>query len=210
MSGNIKNRRNWTRSLTVVLFIAFIGVLISSLPSVSDKKAGRLYLQSNAGAVLFDHEKHKDAAESCLKCHHDLYSATQATSCSDCHEDEYSASDFEHSELKEFHILDCAKCHEQATDKRQAVSCRECHSTTQSSETLTNNCSECHDDSYSPEIMDHDEYTEVEDHTCQGCHTPRALSDAYHINCTNCHLESLPDRFSTGDGNVSCGACHLR
>ncbi len=210
MSGKNQNRRNWTRSLTVVVLVALIGVLIGSLPSKSDKKTDRLYLQSSAGAVLFDHNKHKTTADSCLECHHDLYSARQATSCSECHDDGYFGSDYEHSELKEIHVFDCATCHEQAADNRQATSCRECHSATPSNDNLTNKCSECHDDSYFPEIMDHDEYTEIEDHTCLGCHTPRALSDSYHINCTNCHLETLPDRFATNDGDVSCGACHLR
>ena len=209
MSGNIQNRHNWTRSLTIVVVIASIGALIGCFATLSDEeKVNRAYFQNSAGAVLFDHDKHLKLSDSCAQCHHDLYGA-QAASCADCHDD-YLAGEFDHAELKENHNFDCANCHEQVRENKFAASCRQCHETAPSEESLTLNCAECHDDTYMAEMMEHDEYTEVEDHTCVGCHTPRSVSDAYHTNCTNCHLASLPDRFSNSDGEVSCGACHLR
>jgi hypothetical protein len=210
MSGNIRNRRNWTRSMTVVMLVALIGALIGCLADKDQKKTDRIYLQNSAGAVLFDHEKHKNSAQSCAQCHHDLYTAAQATSCEECHDDGFVADDFNHDDLKEIHSLDCAKCHQQNDDNHQATSCRECHPATQKSDKSANNCAECHDDSYSPEIMEHDEYTEIDEHSCLSCHSPRAVSEVFHTNCTNCHLQTLPDRFAKAGGDVSCGACHLR
>lgn len=208
MNGNIPNRPNWTRSLTVMIFVALIGALVGCLVDKGIKKTDRFYLQNSAGAVLFDHEKHKNLADSCARCHHELYSAEQAAPCEDCHDDGFVAGVYNHSELKEIHSLDCGRCHQER--EKQVDSCRECHPTTQESDSLTINCAECHEDSYFPEMMEHDEYNEVSEHSCIGCHSPRAVSLAYHTNCTNCHLETLPDRFTIAGGDVSCGACHLR
>jgi len=211
MSGNIQNRRNWTGSLTIVIVIASIGALIGCFANLNDKKkVDRAYFQNSAGAVLFDHAKHKSLSDSCITCHHDLYGAAQAASCTDCHDDDYLASDFDHTELKEYHINDCSKCHKQTHDDKYAASCRQCHPAAQSENSVTKTCAGCHDDSYLPDMMEHDEYTEVTAHTCIGCHSPQSVSEAYHTNCSNCHLKTLPDRFSTNDGDVSCGACHLR
>jgi hypothetical protein len=211
MSGNIRNRRNWTRSLTVVMLVTLIGALIGCLANKGEKKADRVFLQNSAGAVLFDHERHKGAADSCAQCHHDLYTSVQATPCEDCHDDGFVTGDYNHADLKEIHSLDCAKCHEQGADNEQAASCRQCHPTTQKDDKLTNNCMECHDDnSFSSGMMEHDEYAEVDEHSCIGCHSPRSVSEAYHANCTKCHLETLPDRFANAGGDVRCGACHLR
>ncbi len=210
MSGNNQSRKNWTKSLTIMMAIAVVGAVIGCM---ADKKAvntDRLYFENSAGAVLFDHGKHNDSVESCAQCHHDLYSAAQATSCQECHDDDIVADEFKHAELKEIHSRDCAKCHEVVDEQAQAASCRECHPGMQPSETQTNSCTECHDDSFTPDMLEHDEYLEVEDHSCLGCHTPQAVSQAYHTNCTSCHLETLPDRFTTAGGDVSCGACHLR
>ena len=210
MNGDIRNRRNWTRSLTIVMLVAAIGALIGCLADKGEKRTDRVYLQNSAGAVLFDHEKHKNSTDSCAQCHHDLYSAVQAVSCEDCHDAGFTADEYSHAELKDFHNLDCAKCHEQEDDNAQAVSCRECHPIARTSDTLTMSCTECHDESYSKEMMAHDEYTEIDEHSCLGCHAPKSVSDAYHTNCTSCHLETVPTRFTTAGGEVSCGACHLR
>lgn len=164
MSGNILDRQNWTRSLTVVMIVAAVAVFIGYLVDVKAVVKDRVYLQNTAGAVLFDHEMHSQITESCVECHHN----------------------------------------------NQTVSCRDCHSDVPSNENESVTCEACHDDGYSPEMLEHDEYLEIEEHTCLGCHSPRSVSDAYHTNCTNCHLETAPERFTKADGDVLCGACHLR
>ncbi len=212
MSGNNQNRRNWTKGLTIVFLVAVVGGVIGSLGNSKEVTTDRSYFRNTAGSVLFDHGKHSSSTESCAACHHELYSAAVSTSCEDCHDEGMSADEFDHAELKEAHSRDCTKCHEEAAPGiKPTASCRECHPGAQPSETQTVSCMECHDDdSYEPAMMGHDEYLEVEDHTCLGCHTPQTVSQVYHTNCTNCHLETLPDRFTTSGGDVSCGACHLR
>lgn len=210
MSGSIQGRQNWTRSLTVVVIAAVIAVAIGFMVDVKANKTDRLYFNNSGGAVLFDHGKHSQSAESCAKCHHDLYSAAQATLCAECHDDELEAADFSHNELKDAHSQDCSRCHEQTKESDQATSCRECHPGMQQSETFTVNCTECHDDGYSPEMLTHDEYQEMDEHSCLGCHTPRAVSEAYHTNCSNCHLETAREKFTLAGGEVRCGACHLQ
>jgi len=211
MSGNLRKRRNWIRSLTIVAIVAGAGAVLGSLAPQEPVTTERLYLQSSAGSVLFDHGKHSSDAESCAVCHHDLYGAEPVTACIECHDEGFSADDISHTRLKEIHSRDCSTCHEQSREDDQATSCRECHSTTQDSDTRTVSCTECHDDdSYSPEIMEHDEYLEIDDHSCLGCHAPSTVSEVFHTNCSNCHLETAPDRFATDGGEVSCGACHLR
>lgn len=210
MNGDIRNRRNWTRSLTIVMLVAAMSAFVGCMADKGAKKTDRIYLQNSAGAVLFDHGKHQNSTTSCAQCHHDLYRATPAASCEDCHDAGRAADEYSHAELKELHNRDCAKCHEQGAADAQAVSCRTCHATTATADTLTTSCSQCHEDSYSKEMMTHDEYTEIDEHSCLGCHAPRAVSEAYHTSCTSCHLETLPTRFATAGGDVSCGACHLR
>ena len=210
MSGSHRKRRNWIRSLTVVTIIAGAGAVLSGFFPNEPAATNRLYLQSSAGAVLFDHSKHSSNAESCAVCHHELYSAEPVTACIECHDEGFSADDVSHERLKEIHSRDCSTCHEQNSDNVEPISCRECHPGAQQSEPDSISCTECHDDDYSPEIMEHDEYLEIEDHTCLGCHSPGTISEVFHLNCSNCHLETAPDRFATDSGEVSCGACHLR
>ncbi len=168
MSGNIRNRRNWTRSLTVVTLVAVVGTIIGCLADDGAVQTDRIYLQNTAGAVLFDHGEHSNSADSCVTCHHNL------------------------------------------RGDEQAASCRECHPGTQQSEKQTLSCTECHDDSFTPDMMEHEEYLEIDDHSCLGCHAPQSVSQVYHTNCSNCHLENAPDRFTKTGGDVACGACHLR
>ena len=209
MSGNVRVRRNWARSLTIVLIVAVAGAIIGCLADGKKTNTHRLFFQSTAGAVLFDHGKHSQSADACAQCHHDIYSATQATACTECHDADVKADDFEHDNLKEIHSRDCSRCH-QVKEEAKPDSCRTCHPGSQPSTTPLVNCTECHDDSFSPEMLEHDEYLDIEAHTCQGCHAPRSVSEAYHTNCTSCHLENAPARFSGADGKVVCGACHLR
>ena len=210
MSGNNHNRRNWTRSLTIVMLVAVVGAVIGCMAKKEAPTTDRRYFRNTAGSVLFDHGQHSSSADSCAKCHHDLYSAAQATSCKECHGDDVDPSEFQHAELKEIHSRDCSKCHKESGKETKPLSCRECHPAAQPSETQTNKCSQCHDDSFTPDMMDHDDYLDIQDHTCLGCHTPQAVSQVYHTNCIHCHLETLPDRFTSKGGDVTCGACHLR
>ena len=211
MSGDFFKRRNWTGLLTAVMVIAFSAVLVGYLVPDSPAETDRKYLQNAAGPVLFDHGGHTEIAESCAVCHHTLYGSAQATACESCHGEEMGADDFSHSELKEIHGTDCSQCHQQELEDEEAGSCRECHPGVQQSTTTVVSCSECHgDESFTPEIMEHDEYLEIEDHSCQGCHTPSSLSDVYHTNCSDCHLENSPEKFSQADGKINCSACHLR
>lgn len=210
MSGNNLVRRNWTISMTVALLVAVASVVIGYMTGSETVATDRLYLKSTAGNVLFDHGKHNETVESCAACHHDLFGAAQATSCEDCHGDEVEPADFEHASLKEIHGRDCITCHEQKGDDDQAISCRSCHPGIQESEERTVSCTNCHDDSYETDMMEHDEFQEIEDHSCLGCHKPASRSEAYHTSCTSCHLREAPDRFANNDGSVMCSACHLR
>lgn len=209
MSGSLQDRRNWTSSLTIVVVTAVAALILGYFIPESPAETDRKYLQNTAGPVLFDHGEHELMAESCAVCHHSLYSSVQAITCEDCHGEDMGADMFSHDELKEIHGTDCSQCHEQKAGDDQAVSCRQCHPAVQQSETPQNSCTECHDDSYTADIMDHDEYLEIEDHSCLGCHAPGSLSEAYHTSCTNCHLENSPERFTQADGEVLCAACHL-
>lgn len=210
MSGNKQGRRNWTLSMTVALLAAVAAAVIGSMAGGESAATDRFYLRNTAGPVLFNHGKHKEIIGSCAACHHDLYSSEQAVSCNDCHDDGREPADFEHAELKEFHGRDCSTCHEQRVEDNQAASCRNCHPGTQKNEAGTVACADCHDSSYEPDMMEHDEYLEIEEHSCLGCHAPGSVSETYHASCTNCHLEADAKRFVNDDAAVKCGGCHLR
>ena len=210
MSGNKRGRRNWTLSLSVAVLAASAAAVFGSMAANKPVTTDRLYFNSTAGSVLFDHGRHNEEADSCASCHHDLYGSRQATSCEKCHGDEVDPVDFDHSELKEFHERDCSSCHEQAADDDQAASCRSCHPGAQENEARTLDCTQCHDDGYDPAMMEHDEFLEIEDHSCLGCHTPGSVSEAYHTSCTGCHLQAVPERFTNTDATVKCSGCHLR
>jgi len=210
MSGN-NNRRNWTRSLTAVILLALAAAVVGCLGKQQPKATDRHYLRATAGSVLFDHGVHQASAASCADCHHPLYSSTRIAECGDCHDAEgHSPEDVGHDQLINIHGRDCGTCHEGRTENADVVSCRACHTKTQDGDAVTKKCSECHDDSYSPDMMEHDEYLEVKEHSCLGCHAPRTISEAYHTSCTGCHLQEAPERFTRQDGQVVCGACHLR
>ncbi|TKB27539.1 hypothetical protein FCL47_05225 [Desulfopila sp. IMCC35006] len=168
MSGNIRGRKNWTRSLTVAVIIAICAVVIGCMVKGKTNKTDRLYFKNTAGAVLFDHGAHGQLADSCVTCHHNIKT------------------------------------------ENEAGSCRECHPGVQASETKTLACITCHDDSYTSDMMEHEEYLEIEDHSCLGCHTPISVSSAYHKNCSDCHLKNSPEKFTTANGELLCAACHLR
>lgn len=210
MSGNFRDRRNWTRSLTIASLVAVLAAVIGCLADRDTTSTDRRYLQATAGPVLFDHFRHGADINDCAKCHHDLYGAAQAVSCQECHDVDVTPDDVDHASLKEIHNSDCATCHAQVKENDQAASCRQCHPAVQASETTVISCSKCHDDGYTPELMPHDEYMEAGEHTCLGCHAPSSVSQAFHTNCTTCHLEAAPARFADANGAVVCGACHLR
>lgn len=210
MNGSSRKRPNWTFSITIALVLAASAAVIGSLREVESSDVDRLYLRSTAGPVLFDHGRHQENVGDCVSCHHDLLSAAQAVACGECHDDDMQAEDFDHPELREYHGGECVKCHEQNRDDEEAVSCRSCHLPSSAQKTGFLGCSDCHDDDYTPDMMDHGEYEEIEEHTCDGCHAPESISETYHANCTPCHLESSPQRFGDVDGKAVCGACHLR
>ena len=210
MSGNLRGRRNWTRSLTTVFIVAAAAVMGGYLIDGTAVETDRIYLRAAAGPVLFDHGAHGEYAQSCAVCHHPLYAAAQATACSDCHDDDRQSDTYDHASLKELHNQDCSQCHEQQEADDQATSCRQCHPSVQQEEQAVVSCASCHDDSYTPDLMSHDEYLAIDDHTCLGCHAPRPRADAYHASCSDCHLDAAPQRFAHADGEVLCGACHLR
>ena len=210
MSGNFPRRRNWTPSLAIALLVAVVAAAVGWLADSPATATDRMYFRNTAGAVLFDHGAHSGNADSCATCHHTLYDGAQASTCASCHDDSYGPDDIAHQRLKQLHGNDCATCHAQSREDDEALSCRTCHPASQASETRTQNCTECHDDSFSPEMLSHDEYQEIEDHTCLGCHTPGAVSEVYHANCTPCHQQAAPEQFTTAGGEVNCGSCHLR
>ncbi len=210
MSGKPGGRRNWTLSMTFAFLVATAAAVIGSLYTTEPENTDRVYLQSSAGAVLFDHGKHGGMVDSCAKCHHDLYGASEVTSCTECHDEDFEAASFEHTELKEFHGRDCSKCHEQVQEDDRAASCRTCHPGAQQGEDRTVSCLECHGDEYTPDLMVHNEFLEIEEHSCLGCHAPTTVSEAYHSTCTNCHVEVSPEKFTATDGAIQCSGCHLR
>lgn len=209
MNGSPGGRRNWTLSMTIVLLVAALAAAIGFMTSDTSTATDRYYFKSTAGNVLFDHGAHGDRAESCAACHHTLYEAAVTGDCGQCH-DPVDPADFKHAELKDIHGRDCATCHKQVKDDDQAASCRSCHVAVQKSDTRTVSCATCHDDGYEPDMMSHDEYLEIEDHSCLGCHNPSPVSEAFHTSCTDCHLKEATDRFAHADGSVNCSGCHLR
>ncbi len=210
MNGNNKGRKNWTLSMTIVVVIAAAAAVIGCIGGPHTSNADRVYLNSSAGAVLFDHGAHQDNIDACATCHHDLYTGKLATTCTDCHDESMKAEDFKHAELKDFHQRDCSRCHEASEPQTQPSSCRDCHAKKQESEVRTETCQQCHDDSFEPGMMAHNDYLQVEDHSCLGCHNPVTVSEAYHTNCTGCHRTIAPEKFVDEKDAPVCRACHLR
>lgn len=210
MSGNWRDRPNWTLSMTMALVAAAAAVGIGVFFDRDPAAAERFYLSSSAGSVLFDHKRHQETTDFCGACHHDLLGSGSEISCFECHADEIEPEDYEHAELKEFHGSDCSQCHEQNKDDAEAVSCRSCHPAAQKEEPGTVACSACHDDEYEADMLEHQEYLEIEDHSCLGCHEPESVSEAYHNGCFSCHIQASPERFLNADSTVKCGGCHLR
>ncbi len=205
----MNGRKQSHRILIVVTAICLITGIISSYFSGTAVSGERYYLSNSGGAVLFNHAQHVSDSESCADCHHTLYTVSDMTQCTDCHDEGFSAEDFTHQELNEIEGHRCSFCH--MVDKaRTAMSCRKCHMKIQESAITTHTCAECHDDSYTQELMSHDEYQEIEGHTCEGCHQASSLSDVYHGQCSSCHIREQEDRFTDNEGQVRCNACHLK
>ncbi len=207
MSGNLPDRQNWTPALTVVLLLAIAAAAVGYMVDGNATGTDRLYLQNTAGPVLFDHAAHSQQAESCAVCHHPLYSAAEAVSCAECHGERPETDQADHRRIQEMHGGDCSLCHQET--QGEASSCRQCHPSRQEEETSTVACTTCHDDGYSAEMLSHDEYQDIAEHSCLGCHAPQALADIYHSNCSGCHLQQAPQRFSQAGDEVRCGACHV-
>ena len=80
---------------------------------------GRYYIENSGGAVVFEHDRHSEQAESCADCHHPLFSVTEMTTCDECHDDDFMAEDFDHEELKEVEDHQCSVGGEQAIVTRR-------------------------------------------------------------------------------------------
>jgi len=196
--------------MTIAVLVAVAAAAIGIVTNKEPAAAERFYLRNSAGSVLFDHNGHQDMVDSCAACHHELLSSEPGISCSECHGDDVDAADFEHGELKEYHSGNCLNCHEQDKDDTEATTCRSCHSAVQDDEPGVVSCATCHDDDYDADMLAHQEYLEIEDHSCLGCHAPESISEAYHAGCFTCHSEESPERFVNSDSTINCGGCHLR
>lgn len=106
---------------------------------------------------------------------------------------------------------DCEDCHHELTQGAdEATSCRNCHPVEASDEPTFLGCLDCHDDpDYTPDMAEHEDLVDLEDHDCEGCHSARSVSEAYHKNCGDCHQIKAPGRFAGEDGESLCSACHL-
>ena len=208
---NKREQGRWAVWALTILAVAAIAVAaVGYLQPDNEPDQGRRYMRNASGAVLFTHSDHQAQVGDCVSCHHELVSGG-AVACTDCHEDpEYTPALADHDELLEYHEAACAECHDVA-EARNAQSCRACHPAAAEEGDAVLGCDGCHDDpDYTSELAGHDELLEIEDHECAGCHTPRAVSDIYHATCNACHLNSAPDRFADGEGQVICGGCHLK
>ncbi len=192
--------------LTVIAGIVGIGgYMFGGQPP----ETGRYYIRNSGGAVMFDHAQHTQLAEDCADCHHTVLSADDRNSCSTCHDDEMSADYFEHADLKEIHAQKCTFCHNRAPEA-EPQPCQECHPKAQPADNTNISCSECHDDSYTKDLLTHDEMQQIEAHSCDGCHNSRSLNVVYHEQCTGCHLRQDEEKFATKSGEVNCNICHLK
>jgi len=117
---------------------------------------------------------------------------------------------FQHEGHQDF--LDCGDCHhelDQASEEPHV--CGSCHPAEPGEGDRFLGCQECHDDpEYTPDMVEHLDLIELEDHDCEGCHSARTLTEAFHAQCGNCHLELAPERFADAEGNSRCEACHLK
>jgi hypothetical protein len=198
-----------SRALVIFTVIAALAAVAAQFAASGSVEPRRLYLQSSAGAVVFDHEAHAGYAEGCESCHHELLLSDKRAACSDCHDEGMSSEDFDHEELKTIEGHACERCHE--VDKNiRANSCRGCHPTDEPVDLATVGCVECHDDDYTPDMMTHDELRDVEGHSCEGCHHARAIGAVFHGYCNHCHLTERPGIFADGNGGARCQSCHLK
>ena len=150
---------------TGLILLALVGVGLGIAGYLQEAPAGdgtRFYLRSEGGAVMFDHARHRDAADGCITCHHEL--AGETYPCGTCHEDaEYTPELAEHGDLVEIHDSACDGCHEIAPDE-EASSCRRCHAEGLA-DVYHQSCSACHLEVAPERFAD-----ESGAPTCGGCH----------------------------------------
>lgn len=204
MSG----KRKKTITLIILTIVCFLVGSATYYFEESPQNTDRYYIDNSGGAVLFEHGVHGDQSESCADCHHPLFSVTDMTSCSECHDEDVLAEDFSHKEMIEIEDHNCSFCHPVNEDV-QPQSCGSCHPKLQEESEAVINCMECHDDSYTADLLTHDEMQEIEDHTCEGCHNAKSLSDSYHKQCNGCHAKENEELFIDSEGKTKCSACHL-
>ena len=206
--GRYKNE-----AVSLILLTAFAGITgvvgYLSEDAIPETNRSRLYMPNRGGAVLFEHEAHIPRAESCQTCHHDALSANSLRACSVCHGELYEDEAFGHDDLKEILEHTCDTCH-LIKQSAPIQSCRICHPVVQEANERILPCSECHDETYTGDMLTHDEMQDIEAHDCDSCHVARAVGDIHHAACNRCHLRTDPEKFSDAQGKPLCYMCHLK
>jgi len=158
------HRPRTIRFLLVVGNVALAVGVYGYLSAEPGPDAGRVFLTSNAGPVLFTHADHADRAEACVACHHDL-AVDLVASCDDCHDEGEMEPDMvEHADLQAIDGHECDGCHEIAPDE-DAEGCRECHEAAEIADVYHGQCNGCHLSVAADRFADADNQTR-----CEACH----------------------------------------
>lgn len=202
------NPRNLTLTLSIILVLSGVIAVAGYCYPEREVATEVYYWPNSSGAVLFDHNQHKEYTDGCENCHHELVVGQEVLACDNCHED-YSPDDLEHSDLAAIEEHTCNYCH--AIGDHSAIqSCRSCHLAAVDGNPGLVTCSSCHDDAYEPDQLSHNEMQEIEEHSCSGCHIPATISAVFHDDCSNCHLTVGPDIFTSAAAEIRCERCHLK
>lgn len=208
MNGNfLKNKKLLVLILLTVL--AFIVGFMGYLSTAESSSGNRFFMHNKGGDVLFEHSQHQQTVENCAGCHHEILSADERVECNECHDD-MEAEYFTHADLKQVESHQCVTCHK-IDETRNPQNCKACHAKNQDEETKGVDCLKCHDDpEYNADLLNHDEFCEIEGHECTGCHNPQSSEGVYHQQCNDCHRLENENYFFEPDGSVRCQACHLK
>ena len=141
--------------------------------------------------VAFDHNGHREIAESCGSCHHMNRPFAGATSCAQCHSDMHLQTDiFDHD------------LHVEALGGDEM--CGECHGDPALPKTIGNtpSCLSCHDDLVKEDSM-------VDAPRGRWPRTAPGYMNAMHGLCGECHMQKKDGRSDDDTRFSSCGACHM-
>jgi len=96
--------------------------------------AGRVYLRSRNGPVLFDHARHAAASAGCADCHHETAAGRQPANCRTCHPDRANedAGDRAARAVEDCYHAHCNACHLAQASARfrepdGTAACSACH-----------------------------------------------------------------------------------